>query len=209
MNLRLLPRHYELRAAGRIHLPQAAADASISLAELLTLLACGAVAAATVLLVDFKLKLPGHAILRAVFPMALGLSLVPRRGAGTVMGTGALATAAILVCGGWAEKGLGALTSLSLVGPVLDLAVRRLQPGRRTYLAFIAAGVVANLAAMFVQAGAKSLGIENSGGKPLAVWLWPALVTYPLCGALAGLVSAAVWFRWNSEADCTAAEDIA
>lgn len=210
MNLRLLPQHYALSTAGRVRLPSRAAGASISLAETLALLACGAVAAASVLLVDFKLKLPGHAILRAVFPMALGLSVVPRRGAGAVMGTGAVATAAMLIGGGWADKGLGAMTSLCLVGPVLDLAMRRSASGRRIYLGFIAAGVATNLAAMLVQAGAKTLGWDNlSGGKSLVAWLWPALASYPLCGALAGLISAAAWFRWNAESDRGASEDVA
>jgi hypothetical protein len=64
---------------------------------------------------DFNLQIPGHAILRAVLPMAIGLALVPRKNGGTVMGVAAL---------GGELPGLGACTSLALLGPMLDLALR-------------------------------------------------------------------------------------
>jgi hypothetical protein len=203
MNARLLTRHSALTTAGRFHLPARiadgkypAADAPITSTETLVLLGCGIVAAVGVLLIDFSLKLPGHAILRAVPPMALGLSLVPRRGSGTVMGIGALATIGVILGAGLGEKGHGATVSLTLIGPVLDLAMRSSTGGRRVYLAFIGAGMSANLAALAFQAGAKYLGF-GGGGKPLAVWLPQALVTYPAFGAAAGLLSAAIFFRWN------------
>jgi hypothetical protein len=196
MNARLLTRHTALTTAGRFHLPARPADAPITSTETLVLLGCGIVAAVGVLSIDFSLKLPGHAILRAVPPMALGLSLVPRRGSGTVMGIGALATAGVILGAGWGEKGHGATVSLSLIGPVLDLAMRSSTGGRRVYLAFIGAGMSANMAALAFQAGAKYFGF-GGGGKPWAVWLPQALVTYPAFGAASGLLSAAIFFRWN------------
>ena len=222
MNARLLTRHTALDSAGRFHLaPRSSAAPSglaattpnnaaplglaattpnnaapITSTETLVLLGCGIVAAVGVLLIEFSLKLPGHAILRAVPPLALGLSLVPRRGAGTVMGIGALATTGVILGAGWGEKGHGATVSLALIGPVLDLAMRSSTGGKRIYGAFISAGMVANLAAFAFQAGSKYFG-WGGGGKPLAAWLPLAIVTYTAFGAAAGLLSAAICFRWN------------
>lgn len=203
MSTRLLAWNVPLSDASRIRLASRSATDPILVAETGILLICGAVSAATVLTLEFKWKMPGHSILRAVFPMALGLALVPRRGAGTVMGAGAVATAAAFMFGGWGERGLGALTSLSLIGPFLDLAVRRSTSGRRVYISLVAAGVLTNLAAMSVQLSAKYFGLGgggggSGGGKSLTEWLPMALITYPLFGALAGLLSAAAWFRWKS-----------
>ncbi len=171
---------------------------ALGLVETAALLLCGMAAAFAVLLLEFKWRLPGHAILRGVFPMAMGLAMVPRRGAGTVMGLGAIATAAVVLTSGWGEKGLGSLTSLFLVGPLLDLSTRWSTSGKRVYLAFMSAGVLANLAAMSMQVVAKSMGWGGGGGKSLAAWLPLACVTYPTFGAVAGIVSAAALFRWGS-----------
>lgn len=160
---------------------------------------CGVASALAVTTLEFKLKLPGHSILRAVFPMAFGLALVPRVGAGTVMGIGAATASILMTMAGWGERGLGAVTSLYLIGPCLDLAVCRAKSGRWIYLSLVSAGLMANLAAMAVQVTAKSMGWKVQGmGKSLAEWLPWAAITYPLCGILAGLLSAVVWFRWNS-----------
>ena len=43
------------------------------------------------------LRVPGHAILKCVFPLALGFALVPRGFAGSVMGSAALAATYALV----------------------------------------------------------------------------------------------------------------
>lgn len=58
--------------------------------DYLVLLGFGVVAATFTILADFSLKIPGHAILRVVLPFAFGLASVPRHGAGSVMGFGAL-----------------------------------------------------------------------------------------------------------------------
>ncbi len=60
--------------------------------EVVFLVGCGVTAAVASIYLDFRLRIPGHAILRAIFPMVMGLAVVPRRGAGTVMGLSALAT---------------------------------------------------------------------------------------------------------------------
>jgi len=201
MSTALFPWHNPLRDASRLPLPRIGTE-SVSVSQMGVLFLCGAGAAAAVSWLDFSLKIPGHAILRAAFPMALGLAIVPRKGAGTLMSGGAMATAAILRFGGWAENGLGSLTSLCLMGLFLDLALRGCRNGRRIYLALIVAGVLTNLAAMSVQVAAKYYGWGGGGGgKSLAAWLPFASFTYPLCGALAGLLSAIVWFRWHSSSE--------
>jgi hypothetical protein len=115
------------------------------------------------------------------------------------MGAGAISAATLFLFTGWGERGLGALTSLCLMGPMLDLSVRKSKTGRRVYFSFIIAGVLTNLAAFAVQVTAKSFGLDSRGGKSLMKWLPFALMTYPTCGAIAGLLSAVVWFRWSGD----------
>src|SRR5690606_2863259 len=86
----------------------------IAPAEVVTLVVIGAAAALTALLPDLNWRIPGHAILRSVFPFALGLALVPRRGSGTLMGSSALATTFSLQAAG-TGPGAGSLTSLALI----------------------------------------------------------------------------------------------
>lgn len=167
----------------------------ISLRELAALLLMGSAAALTASYLDFGLRIPGHAILRAVFPMALGMALAPRRLGGSVMGTGALITLAILRVTAGRRLGAGAAASLLATGPLLDLALAGARSGWRLYLGFVLAGLGSNLAALAIRGGAKFLSPADLVGRPLADWWQIAAFTYPLCGVVAGLVSALVWFR--------------
>ncbi len=170
--------------------------------ELAFLFGCGAAAAAATVYLDFRLRIPGHAILRAVFPMVLGLALVPRRGAGSVMGISALLTSlAIRAVAPFAGFGLGAgfslgaLTSLTLTGPALDVCVQRAQSGWRLYTGFAMAGLGANLVAFAIRGGTKLIGYEHFGARPLSAWLLHASISYVICGVLAGLISGVIWFQ--------------
>ena len=164
-------------------------------AETSVLAFLGVSAAMLTLEVDLDLHIPGHAILRCIVPIALGLALVPRKFAGTVMGGAALAT--VLAHGAGAAPGWGSATSLVLTGPILDLAARRARTGRSVYVALIAGGAVSNVLAFAVRLVAKVL-TPGGGGGPLATW-WPrASGTYLLCGVAAGLVSAVLWFRFGA-----------
>ena len=100
-------------------------EQSSTKAALAVLIGAGACAAMAHLLLDYSLRIPGHAILRTVFPMALGLSLAPRRGGGLVMGGSALCSAMLFRVGGFGVIGIGAMTSLVLTGPFLDAALWR------------------------------------------------------------------------------------
>lgn len=163
--------------------------------EVLFLIGCGLLASTAVLALEFKLRLPGHSILRVIFPMAFGFAMVPRVGAGTTMGAGAIGGAFVAYQLQLTERGYGSLTSLVLTGPLLDFALRRAQSGFQVYARLIAAGLASNVVAMLVQVIAKSLRLEAGGGKGIASWLPMAALTYPLFGIAAGLISAAVWFR--------------
>jgi len=167
-------------------------------AEIAVLLGAGACAAVATVLLDMGLRIPGNAIVRAVFPMALGLALAPRRMGGTVMGVGALGTAMAIQAASLGKFGLGAITGLLLIGPLLDLVLSRFRSGWRLYLGFALAGLGANAAAFAARFVAKSGGLERLGARSLVDWKPQAMVTYAVCGLLAGLISAAIWFRFSA-----------
>ena len=199
--------HTGLRAGSRLP-ALSREESSVRMSEWAVWLAMGITAACASALPDWNLRIPGHAILRSVFPMALGLSLAPRRGAGGVMGVIACATALTLRFSGRAEVGFGALTSLSLTGPLLDVALWKAQAGWRLYAGIVLAGLSSNLIAMGIKDTEKLLMSGGGGGKrSFGAWLAQAAWTYPLCGVLAGLLSAVIWFRWRARDTERAGDD--
>jgi hypothetical protein len=190
--------HDPMRAASRLPVLSRTEGRTTAL-EIAVLAVTGIVAALAAAGPDFHLRIPGHAILRAVFPMALGMALVPRRGGGAIMGGSALATALALRFSGASGLGAGALTSLSITGPLLDLALWKMHGGWQLYVGFVLAGLSSNLIALAARGGLKAfIPTESAGGQPLEVWWRSAVITYPLCGIVAGLVSAAVWFQFRN-----------
>jgi len=167
---------------------------SISAAELGVLFLLGASAALISAAGRLNLGIPGHNVIRVIFPMALGLAAVPRRGAASVMGASGMAAALVLTLGGARGIGVGALTSLVLTGLLLDLVLLGARQGRSIYVRFALAGLAANMAALLMRGGVKMLT-----GEPVLVWLPKAAVTYPVCGIVAGLISAGVWFRFGAD----------
>jgi hypothetical protein len=191
------PLHNELKAGSRFPGWGFAGD-RLRLVDLTILLGMGVCATLCVTLLDFGLRLPGHAILRAVFPMALGLALAPRRMAGLVMGSAAVATLIGLRMGAGIAPGLGAMTGLCLIGPLLDAALWRVRRGWQLYVGFACAGFTANLAAFLMRGAGKLSGVDLGATRPWTQWISIAPVSYALCGLLAGLFSAFVWFRFRS-----------
>lgn len=186
-----------LRSASR--LPAISRAGDITVAELGLLVGCGALATLAVGLFHLQIRVPGHAILRAVLPMALGLALVPRRSAGMVMAIGAGLAAAAL---SWAQVGRfppAALLSLLALGPVLDLALAGKASGWRLYARFAAAGMITNLLAFAARLLAAKLGWELAGSRQFITFWSGALVSFLLCGALAGAISVAFWFRLRTD----------
>jgi ABC-type Co2+ transport system permease subunit len=188
--------HEGLLTSGRV--PSLARPGrAISAIEIGVLMLLGAAAAAATMLLNLQLRIPGHAILQSVFPMALGMALVPRRLAGSIMGVSALATALCFQVGG-AGGGPGAITSLALTGPLLDVALLGARQPWRLYLGFVLAGLGSNLVAFFVRWSFRAIepGTRGGGGgRSTAEWLAVASWTYVVCGILAGLISALVWFH--------------
>lgn len=175
-------------------------EGDVATAELLALVLLGAAAGAMATLFKLHLRVPGHQILFSIFPMALGIALVPRRAAGTLMGASALGAALLLRLAGRGEMGGGAWTSLLVAGPLLDLALARARTGIRLYGAFILAGVAANLLALLARA-ALAVPAAAAASQEWTRW-WPrASGTYLLSGVLAGLVSAAAWFQLRHGTD--------
>jgi hypothetical protein len=87
---------------------------------------------------------------------------------------------------------------------MLDLALMGARQPWRLYLGFILAGLGSNLGAFFVRWGFRAsdlvhrAGAGGGGGggrRHMAEWLALAPWTYTVCGVLAGLVSALVWFH--------------
>jgi hypothetical protein len=187
--------------------------------EWATLVVLGVVAALATSVPWGGLRVPGHAILRGMLPLVLGISLVPRRTAGTVMSVSAFAAFVALRVGGVGLPNPAAWVGLLCLGPAADLALLGAKANGLLYLRFAAAGLVANLAAFVarmaigpagaVVAGARLTTGPGSGtgmgggrgmglrevGLPIEVFWLPALASFVLCGALAGLLCAALWFR--------------
>ena len=174
----------------------------ISAIELLLLLSCGVAAAAAVAHVKLSLRIPGHSIVLAALPMVLGLSLAPRRLAGSVMSAGAIGAAWLLSAVDGASFGSGSSVSLLLIGPMMDVAVRHARGGARVYAALILAGVATNLLALGSRAAFKVLGLDlAAGARPFDSWWLQASVTYTLSGVVAGLFGALCWFHFNPRAN--------
>lgn len=184
--MNVLPIHDGLVSSRRVGVR--ARDA-VAMWEVAALLGTGVVTALLNAYVKPSLGIPGSAIVWTVVPMALGVAMVPRKGAGTIMGSSALATTLLMH-----SAGTGAMASMFAAGVFLDLALRRAKGGVRLYAAFALAGFAGNACAFVSRALGKMTGID-SGSSALASWWSHALVSYALCGLLAGLISATLWFQ--------------
>jgi hypothetical protein len=133
----------------------------VSTLEVVTLVLLGVTAAVMSGYVRLGLRIPGHSIVLAVLPMAFGIAVVPRQLAGTTMSVSAMLTAALLSASGVRYFGVGAMASITAVGPLLDLALARARGGWRLYLGFVLAGLAANTVAFSVRGASKLLQVEG------------------------------------------------
>jgi hypothetical protein len=195
--------HYGLVTAGRI--PYAMPmQQRISVLEIMLLFLFGIAAAVSSCLLHHGLRLPGSSIVFSLFPMALGLALAPRRNAGCIMGAGAMSAAALFNLTGLAHSGAGAFVSLCLLGPIMDFALAKARDGWRLYFGLITAGIATNMLALASRSSSKLLGFDVGGMRPFGGWWAQAIVTYSLCGAIAGLIAAICFFhlrKQRSESD--------
>jgi hypothetical protein len=215
MKTGLLTVDESLYDSGRLPAIADSTDSTVKGMEIATLVLAGATAAVLTHVVRFRLGIPGSNIVFVAFPMAFGFALVPRRGAGTLMGGAALATTLALWLAGVRLDGVGAQTSLLLTGPLLDVALRRARGGWRLYVAFVVATAATNALAFAARASAKLVALNVAGagggrgggggrgaglgsaGRALDVWLPQAVWTYALAGVVAGLISALAWFHFR------------
>ncbi|HJN09868.1 MAG TPA: hypothetical protein QF564_14375 [Pirellulaceae bacterium] len=161
MSVPNLPMHEGLLVRSRLRTAASPIDQT-HVWELGWLMAMGFAAASAATFGDWSLGIPGHAILRIVFPMTLGLALVPRHGGGLVMGASALATTAVYKAVGHGIPGMGAMTSLAVFGPILDLVLLRGRRGWQLFGGFALAGLASNLTAFAVRSGSRLAGAGRS-----------------------------------------------
>jgi hypothetical protein len=112
-----------------------------------------------------------------------------------VMAVGAGLTSAAMNLGQIGRFPPAAVLGVLALGPVLDAALVGQPRGWRLYARFAAAGALANLCAFAGRFGTAWLGWDLAGSRQFIDFWATALPTFVLCGALAGLVSAAIWFR--------------
>jgi hypothetical protein len=190
--------HDGLVAAGRFP-SLAKIRERISASEIILLLFCGGIAAATSGFIKLGLRIPGHSIVLSMIPMALGFALAPRRFSGFIMSTGAFSTAVAINHLGLAHYGSGAFISLCLLGPVMDFALTKARSGWRLYSGLILAGICTNLLALGSRSMSKAFGLDFSGTRPIGTWWAEASITYTLSGAAAGLICALCFFHLRSK----------
>lgn len=164
--------------------------------DLAILFSLGLLAALATSAGNFGLQLPGHAILRGALPFMLGLSLVPRRTSGIVLSASAALALGLMKIAGFGPPNPAAIAGLIFLGPALDVALATTRGGWQLYLRAAAAGMTVNLLAFAVRLASASLLGEAAGGGREFLSFWPvAMISFALLGALAGLISGAVWFR--------------
>jgi len=166
----------------------------ISATEMIILMSCGAAATSAISFIKLGLRIPGHAIVLAMIPLALGFALAPRRLSGFIMSGAALSTAAVFTIAGLAQYGTGSFVSLCLMGPITDLALTKARSGWRLYLGLVVAGIATNLLALMSRTAGRLLGVDPSW-RPFGSWMSQAIVTYSLSGAVAGLIGAICFFH--------------
>ena len=142
--------------------PRASAAAQLAL-----LIALGALASILTSIAASPIRLPGHAILRGTLPLICGLSLAPRRGAGTIMSLAAMVAFALMMLVGATRVSFAAVAGLAMLGPLLDLVTTRAANlGWQLYVRFAAAGLAANLIAFAVRfaTGSTATAAGRAGG---------------------------------------------
>jgi hypothetical protein len=198
--------HDGLAAAGRIP-AMTRVRARISASELTLLLLLGAASATMAGFLRLGIRLPGHSIILSMLPMIFGLALAPRRLSGFIMSAGAFGTAAAFSIAGTAHYGSGAFLSLCLMGPMMDLALTKARKGWRLYLGLMLAGIGTNLLALGSRSMNKLLGLDLAGMRPFGTWWTQAVITYSLCGAVAGLIGALCFFHLHKQQSKSATAD--
>ena len=164
--------------------------------NLILLVGFGILSGLAVSQIKLSLGIPGHAIIKIMIPMSIGLSMAPVRSAGAIMGISGLITAFIgQTFTEGPGTGTGAYTSLVCVGVLLDLTLYWANNGWRLYLGLMMSGLIANIFALFVRSGFKSFLKINI--FDFSTWFQTASFTYPICGLIAGFLCALLVFKFR------------
>jgi hypothetical protein len=155
------------------------------------LLGLGLGTALATLFLRSPIRVPGHVILYTVLPLSLGLALVPRHLAGSVVSGSAFLLVLGFQWAGVPGMGLPAQLSMLLTGPLFDLATLGAKPGWRLYGQLTLAGLLSNLAAYASRPLLGLWGLSGGGGRVG----WDVVASFAACGLVAGLVGALCWFR--------------
>lgn len=188
---------HAFRPAARIHPLWLSGDRSRAI-EIAILISAGIVAAAAVAFLPLQIRVPGHAILKAALPMVFGISLAPRRAAGTISGIAAAAAVGLFQLAGVGNLQAAAVTSLLALGPAIDLAMLGVARGWLIYLRIAAAGLAANLLAFAVRWGTAWLELDGPRPHTMQQIGIGAFLSFAACGLAAGLLSAVICFRRSS-----------
>lgn len=169
-------------------------DSGFTARELAILGVAGVGATLAVAFLQTPLQIPGHAVLKAALPLAFGMAFVARPLAGTMAGSASLFTAAVLLIAGVGNLQAAAMVSLLLFGPAFDWARSRDNDTSQfaTLTRYALAGLVVNLAAFAVRYGAAFW--QADGWHPLNFRTLgsPAIVSFAVCGIVAGLICGAM-----------------
>lgn len=164
--------------------------------NLLLLVCFGVIAGISVAHIKLSIGIPGHAIIKIMIPMALGLAIAPVKSAGSIMGISGLISAFIgqtLTEG--PGTGTGAYTSLVCTGVLMDFTLYFANTGWKLYTGLMVSGLFANLIALYVRSGFKSFLKINI--FDFNTWFQTAAFTYPICGLFAGLLCAFLVFKFR------------
>jgi hypothetical protein len=120
--------------------------------------------------------------------------------AGTLMGTSALLSGLLFraLVPGVDGLGIGAFTSLIVFGPVLDLLHRLLKGHISEWWVLALSGLAANSVAFLVRGTFKWMGKDIGLNQLFSMWFSTAIITYAVCGILAGLMCGMAFFRYQS-----------
>lgn len=167
----------------------------------LILLVCfGMLAGISVSYIKLSIGIPGHAIIKIMIPMALGLAIAPVRSAGAIMGISGLITAFIgQTLLGSLGTGTGAYTGLVCTGVLMDFTLYFANTGWKLYSGLMVSGLIANLIALYVRSGFKSFFKINF--YDYHTWFQTAAFSYPICGLLAGFLCALLVFKFRNQAN--------
>ena len=164
--------------------------------NILILVCFGILAGIAFTQIKLSIGIPGHAIIKIMIPMAIGLSLAPVRSAGAIMGISGLVTALISqILTKSTGTGTGAYTSLVCTGVLIDLTLYFANTGWKLYSGLMISGLIANVIALYVRSGFKSF--FRIDVIDFNTWSQTAAFTYPICGLLAGLLCSLVVFKFR------------